>query len=743
MMFWWLFNFATDVFAEECAKRGDIYHIMRAWDVLVGEEVGEKALPCHAGASGLPDLNPPAAFASIRRHWLCPDTPRSAREIERIGKAVARDVEAYHYRRALWDVLRAKGGDCVETVDVLAHVARSADACPAYRRLSLRFTTEEKLADLSRYAVERAWATEACMAAFAPRPERALEPDYRVIVPLEHKSAIEMIEHCFARLYAPNDERDAQLAEVLDDALGQVESEVETGECKLDNEQLDAIRAICKGPPVSVLEGRPGSGKSTTLRVLMGRKEVGVVAPTGVASTNVRGKTIAKFMREALSKGMRDPGKLRVIRRLCESFPMQFGRLRGACEEWAAIHKKQEDCDGEEEEEEESVADETDPVVVMLDEFSMVSLQDFAVFMACAVELCEARKIVLVGDANQIPPVVPGECMNSIMACHPAVSVNSLTVDHRTDAESQDLRDLASMILDKTLSHEWINRRKCMYHDRVRARKRAREEGASDLEPVDGPAKFLTSKGLGADQVDGVLGTLREEDLYDPREPDSVVLAYTNKIVSRANLVACEAVLGKEARRALDQFVNNWSDRNLSWIRPGARVMCTQNTEVKPAAARGMREAGTRRPLAHSVCNGTLVQVEGVAGFLEGRKGWVRDRDLEDATGVVSPGAKRVLLGANGKAIHSSITPFDTLKPGWALTGHSAQGAQFRRPVVLITRMMDKRILYTAITRASKSVVVVGDPDLIVRIARSEAPMRPSYLALSIRAALVKARRDE
>lgn len=64
------------------------------------------------------------------------------------------------------------------------------------------------------------------------------------------------------------------------------------------------------------------------------------------------------------------------------------------------------------------------------------------------------------------------------------------------------------------------------------------------------------------------------------------------------------------------------------------------------------------------------------------------------------------------------------LELGYAITIHKAQGSQWRRVIVVLTgnRLLDRTLIYTAITRAQEQVVIVGDV-LATRLA-VEAPPR-------------------
>ena len=54
----------------------------------------------------------------------------------------------------------------------------------------------------------------------------------------------------------------------------------------------------------------------------------------------------------------------------------------------------------------------------------------------------------------------------------------------------------------------------------------------------------------------------------------------------------------------------------------------------------------------------------------------------------------------------------DDLELGNAVTVHKAQGSQWRRVIVVLTvsRMLDRTLIYTAMTRAQSQVILVGDP---------------------------------
>jgi exodeoxyribonuclease V alpha subunit len=74
---------------------------------------------------------------------------------------------------------------------------------------------------------------------------------------------------------------------------------------------------------------------------------------------------------------------------------------------------------------------------------------------------------------------------------------------------------------------------------------------------------------------------------------------------------------------------------------------------------------------------------------------------LEDGVECDFDGRRRVFAGHD----------LADLQLAYAMTVHKSQGSQFRRVIVPIqrSRLLDRTLVYTAITRATEQVVLVGD----------------------------------
>lgn len=69
-----------------------------------------------------------------------------------------------------------------------------------------------------------------------------------------------------------------------------------------------------------------------------------------------------------------------------------------------------------------------------------------------------------------------------------------------------------------------------------------------------------------------------------------------------------------------------------------------------------------------------------------------------------------VTVDFEGNTTELSISELTNLEHAYALTVHKAQGSQFERVIVIIkeSRNLDRHLIYTALTRAKKQVVFVG-----------------------------------
>ncbi|MGF1832594.1 AAA family ATPase [Photobacterium sanguinicancri] len=83
---------------------------------------------------------------------------------------------------------------------------------------------------------------------------------------------------------------------------------------------------------------------------------------------------------------------------------------------------------------------------------------------------------------------------------------------------------------------------------------------------------------------------------------------------------------------------------------------------------------------------------------------------------------------------HLTAADFNRIQLAYCLSGHKAQGSQWDRVIIMLDnpRRIDNSWLYTAITRASQQVVIMGEQELINRIATSKPIADKRYLGTPI-----------
>jgi exodeoxyribonuclease V alpha subunit len=385
-----------------------------------------------------------------------------------------------------------------------------------------------------------------------------------------------------------------------------------SGGVQLTDDQAAAV-TTCLGAGVSVLTGGPGTGKSTTVRALVARLEaagldVALCAPTGRAAKRL----------EELTGGVAT-----TVHRLLEARPDEDGGFRfrfGAAEPLPL-----------------------DAVVV--DEASMLDTW-LAARLVAAVP--DRARLVLVGDADQLPSVGPGDVLRDVVRSG-AVPVAELREVHRQAAGSRIVA-LAEAIL------------------------------AGEVPPlagVDGEV-YVAEEPAGTRLVERVVRAVAERapERFDVGVEDVQVLApiYRGPTGVDALNAALKAALNPAADRP-----------SVGGLHVGDRVMQTRNDAELDVANGDV---------------GTVVDVDPRAGSV--RVGWPR-----------------------GEVVHPRDRVRD-LVPAWAVTVHKAQGGEW--PVVVLVLdpahrgMLWRALAYTAVTRATRALILVGRSDALRTAARTTGP---------------------
>jgi exodeoxyribonuclease V alpha subunit len=384
--------------------------------------------------------------------------------------------------------------------------------------------------------------------------------------------------------------------------------------------QNEAIReAMTNG--VLVITGGPGTGKTTIIKsiirlLVQDGHRIALAAPTGRA---------AKRMSEATGF------EARTIHRLLE--------IGYSGDESELLFQRNGD-------------NPIDADVIIIDEMSMV---DVLIMNHLLKAIPAGSRLILVGDADQLPSVGAGSVLQDIISCNVIKTVRLTEIFRQADE---------SMI---TVNAHRINRGEIPI-----------------LNARDKDFFFLPRTSL-----DSIVRTVvdlccrRLPDTYqvDPMKDIQVLSATRKGPAGVANMnLELQRVLNPADRRKTEKASRGYI------FREGDRVMQVKNNYT----LRWVRPDN--------------INIDGT-GVFNGDMGVIRRID-EEASSLE-------ILFDDERLVEYDYSILDEIEPAFAVTIHKSQGSEF--PVVIIPVfsgpqvLMTRNLLYTAVTRARKMVIIVGD----------------------------------
>jgi len=393
---------------------------------------------------------------------------------------------------------------------------------------------------------------------------------------------------------------------------------------ELDVLQQEAIKvAVQQG--VTVITGGPGTGKTTAINMILRyfeaeELEIQLAAPTGRA---------AKRMTEATGY------EARTIHRMLE-----FMGTPGNDEDAAVRFERNE-------------SNPLDADVIIIDEMSMVDIQ---LFYALLKAITVGTRLILVGDANQLPSVGPGNVLRDII-----------------DAEVFHVVKLTRIFRQAEASDIVVNAHKIHAGAVINADKRSND--------------FLFVKRKDANSILNAVITLVKEKL----PPYVNAKAYDIQVMTPMR----KGVLGVEnLNRILQEFMNpaDSSKREKQFpqgtFREGDKVMQIKNNYQVEWEVRSRYGIPTDK--GTGVFNGDLGTVKEINMFSE----------------------ELMIEFDEGRLVTYSFRQADELELAYAITVHKSQGSEYPAVVIpLLTgpqMLMNRNLIYTAVTRARSCVCVVG-----------------------------------
>lgn len=425
------------------------------------------------------------------------------------------------------------------------------------------------------------------------------------------------------------------------------------GSLELDEHQEEAvIEAVNNG--LLIITGGPGTGKTTTINTIIRyfeqeNMEILLAAPTGRA---------AKRMTEATGH------EARTIHRLLELTGVPVQREGTAGSTGAASESRLEGMHFERNEQNPLDAD-----VIIIDEMSMV---DISLIHALLKAVNVGTRLILVGDANQLPSVGPGNVLRDLIDSG-KFPVVKLTKIFRQAAQSDII----------------VNAHKINAGERVPLEKRSRDFLFIRRErPADIIRDMMI---LVRDKLPGYVGADQSEiQIMAPMRKGALGVEQLNKILQENFNPPSPQKQEKESGGTI--------------FRVGDKVMQIRNNYQ----------------IAWEVRNRYGIPVEKGEGIFNGDTGTIRSVNLFAETLEVE--------FDEGRMVEYSFKQLEELELAYAVTIHKSQGSEYPAVVIPIhagpRMLMTRNLIYTAVTRAKKCVCLVGVPEMFQAMVDNETEQK-------------------
>ena len=393
-----------------------------------------------------------------------------------------------------------------------------------------------------------------------------------------------------------------------------------------DDKQREAITSALDSGVV-ILTGGPGTGKTTVIKAIISiceslGMEVALAAPTGRA---------AKRMSEATSTEAST-----IHRLLCMEY---------SDDENCRFMKNEDDRLEED--------------VFILDESSMIDSLLMEAFLRA---LKPGSRLILIGDADQLPSVGAGNVLHDLIASESFKTIK-LSKIFRQDENSCIIPNAHAINAGKL--PEISNKNSDFFF-------LARESDEATAATV--------------------------ADLYKNRLPRSYGKNTVNKI--QVMTPSRKGICGTESMNAMLQSVLNPADKGKRErrfrdiiFREGDKVMQTRNDYSLIWEKNGYEGSG--------IFNGdigTIIEIDNAGGKLT--------IDFDD------------------RICEYDATNLENLEHAWVITVHKSQGSEY--PIVIFPlyscapMLMTRNLLYTAVTRAEKMVILVGKKAVIEQMVKND-----------------------
>lgn len=315
--------------------------------------------------------------------------------------------------------------------------------------------------------------------------------------------------------------------------------------------------------------------------------------------------------------------------------------------------------------------------VIIVDEMSMV---DIHLMHSLLLAVTAGTRLILVGDENQLPSVGPGNVLRDIIRSRqfPVVELKKI---FRQASES-----------DIVVNAHKINRGETVTLDN-----KSRD--------------FFFLKRYDADIIIRVVIALIQEKL--PRYVDARPFDIQVLTPMRKGLLGVER-LNQILQRYLNPPAPEKKEKEIgsNLFREGDKVMQVRNNYQMEWEVRGRYG----------------IPVEKGIGVFNGDMGILKSINEFSETGEVE--------FEDGRFAEYSFKQLDELEPAYAVTIHKSQGSEYPAVVIPLLSgpkmLLNRNLLYTAVTRARKCVTIVGSPETFGEMIFNERQQR-RFSSLDVR----------
>ncbi|HKN01819.1 MAG TPA: exodeoxyribonuclease V subunit alpha [Candidatus Binataceae bacterium] len=438
----------------------------------------------------------------------------------------------------------------------------------------------------------------------------------------------------------------------------------------LSDEQLRAIRTAVTSR-LALISGGPGTGKTSIvvaiLRVLkrlgVTPGEISLAAPTGRAAFR---------MRESVTAG---------LAHIAKTAPTD-DELRAASIDAATVHRMlgyspergtfRHHCNN--------------PLaarVVIVDEGSML---DLALMEHLVGALGPDSQLIILGDADQLPSVAAGAAFRDLLPTGSGDPLSEASVRLTRNYRTLTATPAGAAIVEAA---ERINR------------------GESERQSASASAGEIAFEGvemLAADELEALLDRWEHAHIIG----DAAIAALANREYKTAG-----GMLAQEERAQLARLFSHLTrSRILCVTRVGSTGSELINARLHRRTIRRTPAASARQPIVAGEPV-MMLRNDYERGLFNGDQGVaVNSRDAE---------GRRWLAVAFQRGEDFVAFRLDTIRDSielcYATTVHKAQGSEFDTAAVILPErdlpLLTRELLYTAVSRCRRSVIILGDPQTL------------------------------